>query len=218
MTQKPTIIVFSGPMFAGKSTNLLEAYKSSQVSVKCKLMFKYAKDIRYSKNAEIVTHNQETVPCIMITSCADIATYLNNKSDSTNPITEIYIDECQFLPDILQWITEMQSTEFPLTIKTIILAGLDLDATGKPFTEAFKSVIELADVCFALTAKCYVCDEPAQYTKLLENNDMSRMVNNVLIGGAELYQPACKQHFNSTCYTFCTGLQAQCNATDVTLN
>lgn len=198
MLQKPLIIVFSGPMFAGKSTNLIETYKNSQVSSESKVVFKYAKDTRYSANAEIVTHNQDMIPCIMITSCDDITTYINNiASNSNKQIAEIYIDECQFLPDIYLWITEMQKPISPLTIKTIVLAGLDLDASGKPFTEAFKAVIELADINYTLIAKCYMCNKDAQYTKLLKNEDITKMVDNVLIGGAELYQPACKDHFHA---------------------
>lgn len=195
MSQKPSLIVFSGPMFAGKSTNLIDAYTSSHVPAESKLIFKYAKDTRYSDNAEIVTHNKVKVPCIMITKCTDITEYINN---SQAFITEIYIDECQFLSDIYTWTVDAK-TSIPSLI-TIVMAGLDLDATGKPFTEAFKNVIDMADVNCALAAKCYICSEHAQYTKLLKSDNLNKMSTNstnILIGGAELYQPVCGTHFHS---------------------
>lgn len=200
MTKKPCIIVYSGPMFAGKSTSLINAYIDSPTPANNKVVFKYAKDTRYSNNTEIVTHNNVRIPCVMINECEDISTYLNNNACvnlDSNRITEIYIDECQFLPDILTWITGLQEINNTNTIcgastliTTIVLAGLDLDATGKPFTDAFAIVIETADVAYSLLAKCYVCSGEAPYTKLLKTdalNEMNKNRTNVLIGGAELY-------------------------------
>lgn len=190
MSQHPTIIVYSGPMFAGKSTKLIHTYLTSSVPKVNKIVFKYAKDTRYSKNDEIVTHNRETIPCIMINTCSDIDTYIATIKDN---IDEIYIDECQFLSDINIWISKVKDENPPYS--KIILAGLDLDAKGNYFTDAFKKVIDDADVNYSLMAKCYICSEDAQFTKLLKPEDLTKMDNNILIGGADLYQPACKTHF-----------------------
>jgi thymidine kinase len=196
MSQTPTIIVYSGPMFAGKSTRLIQSYITSLVPEVNKVVFKYAKDIRYSNNAEIVTHNRETIPCILITPCADIYTYISKYTTTTKyEISEIYIDECQFLTDIGTWVTKVKSE--PATYSKIILAGLDLDAKGNYFTDAFNTVIDTADVNYALMAKCYICSENAPYTKLLKSEDLAKMDTNILIGGADLYQPACKTHFHA---------------------
>lgn len=197
MSSKPEIIVYSGPMFAGKSTNLINYYLNSGLPESEKAVFKYAKDIRYSTNSEIVTHNKETISCIMINSCADIINHINNNL-SGKTIKEIYIDECQFLPDIYKWIMDIkeQQTVADSNLQTIILAGLDLDAKGNYFTDAFKNVIDIADVNYALQAFCYVCGANASYTKLLDTD--TKMDGNVLIGGAELYQPVCGLHFCSS--------------------
>ena len=196
MSQTPTIIVYSGPMFAGKSTRLIQSYLSSDVPAVNKVVFKYAKDIRYSKDAEIVTHNRETIPCIMINTCSDINTYISKYTTATDcKVSEIYVDECQFLTDIDTWVTNVKSE--PATYSKIIFAGLDLDAKGNYFTDAFNTVIDMADVNYALMAKCYICSENAPYTKLLKTEDLAKMDTNILIGGAELYQPACKTHFHA---------------------
>jgi thymidine kinase len=196
MAQTPTIIVYSGPMFAGKSTKLIQSYLTSSVPDVNKVVFKYAKDIRYSNNAEIVTHNRETIPCVMVNTCADIDVYINTYVTTTNNrIDEIYIDECQFLKDIYIWINIVKTEQTPYS--KIVLAGLDLDAKGNYFTDAFNTVINTADVNYSLMAKCYVCSENAQFTKLLKTEDLEKMDTNILIGGAELYQPACKTHFQA---------------------
>jgi thymidine kinase len=132
----------------------------------------------------------------MINSCADIINHINNNLTGTT-IKEIYVDECQFLPDIYKWVMDIKEnkTLAESKLRAIILAGLDLDAKGNYFTEAFKNVIDIADVNYALQAFCYVCGANASYTKLLDT--ATKMEGNVLIGGAELYQPVCGVHFCS---------------------
>lgn len=195
MSHKPDIIVYSGPMFAGKSTSLINKYINSTTPKAQKVVFKFSQDTRYSIDPEIVTHSNMHIPCIMINTCADITNYLSETLNCN--ITEIYIDECQFLPDIYTWITNMKNKN--TSVRNIILAGLDLDATGKPFTDAFNKVINEADINYSLFAKCYVCNENAGYTKLLNSDSINKMsgdTNNVLIGGADLYQPVCVKHFS----------------------
>lgn len=189
---RPSIIVYSGPMFAGKTTSLIQHYKKSTVPYNKKLVFKYSLDTRYSNDSVLTTHNGNTIPCIMINNCSDINQYINDT------ISEIYIDECQFLQDIYLWINTIKNDAYN-TLNTVILAGLDFDATGNYFTKAFENVINMADINYALYALCYVCGKDACYTKLLKTtNTLSKTYgqnNNVLIGGAELYQPACDTHF-----------------------
>ena len=184
---QPYIIVFTGPMFAGKSSKLITSYLESDHTHKA--VFKYAKDTRYSKDAEVVTHNNQRIPCNMITNCYEINNYLNPD------ITEIYLDEAQFFTsDLFDWLTTLKSQTN--NIKNVYLAGLNLDATGAIFSTAFNDVINvLADECHQLYASCYICSNKAQYTKLLIPEHTHKMDGNILIGGGETYQPACQTHF-----------------------
>lgn len=185
-TMRPYITVFTGPMFAGKSTKLITSYLESDHAHKA--VFKYAKDTRYSKDAEVVTHDNQRIPCYMITKCCEI----NNHIDAN--ITEIYLDEAQFFTsDIFDWLNTLKSQN--TNIKNIYLAGLNLDAKGAVFSTAFNDVINiLADECHLLYATCYICSEKAQYTKLLIPEHTHKMAGNILIGGGETYQPACTVH------------------------
>lgn len=189
---KPNVIVFTGPMFAGKSTKLINTYlESSHIH---KAVFKYAKDTRYSTDAEIVTHSNERIPCHMITKCSDINNYINPE------ITEIYLDEAQFFSsDIFDWLNTLKSQ--PSYIKNIYLAGLNLDARGMVFSKAFDDVINLlADELHLLYATCHICKDKATHTTLLSTEYSKQMDTgtNILIGGGDIYQPVCQAHFSSS--------------------
>ena len=184
----PYIVVFTGPMFAGKSSRLIDSYLDS--SHEHKAVFKFAKDTRYSKEAELVTHNNLRIPCHMITKCYEINTYLNQD------ITEIYLDEAQFFTDdLFDWLNALKTQ--PTNIKNIYLAGLNLDARGMVFSAAFNDVIDmLANECHQLYSTCYICKDKATHTTLLAPESNQHMENtNILIGGGDIYQPVCQTHF-----------------------
>lgn len=186
---KPYIVVFTGPMFAGKSTKLIDSYLASSHTYKA--VFKFAKDTRYSKGAEIVTHNDQRIPCHMITKCYEINNHLNQD------ITEIYLDESQFFTDdLFDWLNTLK-TQPDTNIKNIYLAGLNLDARGMVFSTAFNDVIDiLANECHLLYSTCYICKDKATHTKLLKPEHNLQMENtNILIGGGDIYQPVCQTHF-----------------------
>jgi thymidine kinase len=190
---KPYIVVFTGPMFAGKSTKLMDCYLES--SHPNKAVFKYARDTRYSKDAEIVTHNNQRIPCHMITKCYEINNHLNPE------ITEIYLDEAQFFTcDLFDWLNTLKSQN--THIKNIYLAGLNLDAKGNIFSTTFNDVTNiLADECHLLYAICYICNDKATHTTLLTPKYNQQMEGNILIGGSDIYQPTCKTHFEAN-HTF----------------
>lgn len=63
------------------------------------------------------------------------------------------------------------------------------------FSKEFANLIECANECHTLTAKCFECQEPANYTQFIDNNSIDKLSGNILIGGSEQYQPACHKHF-----------------------
>lgn len=189
---KPNLVVFTGPMFAGKSTKLINCYQESSSPTYNKAVFKFAKDTRYSKDAEIVTHNRLKIPCYMITTIHEIDQYL------TPDITELYIDEAQFFNDIFDWLHKLINVSKDSNIKHIYLAGLNLDAKGQIFSASFNDVIDiLANECHLLYATCNVCNAQATHTALLAPEYTQKMEQgtNILIGGSDIFQPVCQEHF-----------------------
>lgn len=183
----PKICVFTGPMFAGKTSKIIECWNST---IQPKYAFKFTSDIRYEQNTEdrkIVSHNDHKMPAVGISKCMEINNYISQQE----PDIVIFIDEGQFLTDIYQWIFEFA----PTNISQIFISGLDYDIFGNQFSEEFSNLIAAANECHTLTAKCYKCHSPASYTQFIDNNSVMKLHGNVLIGGSEQYQPVCLNHF-----------------------
>jgi thymidine kinase len=190
LAQKFNLEVITGPMFAGKTTYIINKYNSYKKSET--LLFNHAFDKRYYGTDDVIsTHNKEYIPCIKATSCTDIYSYLMNFNFRNN-IRNIIIDECQFFKDIYDFVYMLNKSNIP--ISNVVLAGLNLDATGKVFNMEFEKVLQYANKVHMLEAKCYKCQEPAKYSICLIDNKLDE--HNVLVGDKEVYQPSCKKHIN----------------------
>ena len=121
-TRNGFIEVICGPLFAGKSEEVIRRIKRLEYAKKKVLIFKPTIDNRYS-NDEIVSHDKRCVKSINIEKGSDIRPYLRDDLDA------VVIDEVQFLDE------EVISIADELANKGIrvILAGLDMDFRGEPF-------------------------------------------------------------------------------------
>ena len=69
--------VILGPMFAGKTTKILELYSGYNTTET--LVFNHTFDNRYDGENEVVsTHNKDTIPCIKVKT-----SYRNKKRKNT---------------------------------------------------------------------------------------------------------------------------------------
>jgi thymidine kinase len=187
-TSRPDLIVYTGPMFAGKTSALIKTW----VTCECpnKFAFKYKKDTRYeSGEAAIISHDQISLPAVPISSCAEISTYINNQQVSGMIV--VFIDEGQFFPDIHSWYMSLDTT----CVSDVYVSGLDYDIFGKVFSEQFDKLMDCATVLYTHTAKCHICNEQAPWTQFIDNNQLNRVEGNVLIGGEQQFQPVCENHF-----------------------
>ena len=90
--QKGSIELVLGPMFSGKSTELLRRIRRYRFAKKNCVVVKYKFDTRYSKE-EVSTHDKQLMPAIPATTLEEIYPALQ-KYDV------IGIDEGQFFPDV----------------------------------------------------------------------------------------------------------------------
>lgn len=175
--------VIFGPMFAGKTSKLIEMIKQKQSSEQqhtC-LIIKPSMDTRYS-NDELVSHNGEKIQA---------------KSMKTLSINDLkyphysclFIDEGHmFSDDIVEFCKEA----IDLGIYTVV-AGIDIKSNGDLF-ENMKQLIDLADEKHHLTGTCGVenCNGISLYSYLKSNDNPT---GKIVVGGAELYMPVCDHHF-----------------------
>jgi thymidine kinase len=165
------IEVIVGPMFAGKTTELLRRIERAELGRKRCCVMKYAKDKRYSVE-KVSTHDYSMHDAI---PCSSLMPHL----DECYAYDVIGVDEAQFFSDVVEFAETLADNG-----KTVIVAALDGTFQRKPFGR----VIELISRCESLTkltAVCRVTGKDAAFTKrTVESNELE------LIGGAESYTAA----------------------------
>ena len=180
-----TLEIIFGPMFAGKSSELLRCIRRVKVLNKPYMVIKPSIDTRYENNL-IVSHNKETNSCFVFDNLNDI---YNNQYYINNNITEIFIDEGQFFPDLKNTVLELVEKYN----KNIVISGLICDSNRKPFGQ----ILDLLPYCdmdkiTSITALCLHCMDgtAASFSHRNKKND-----NQILIGESDLYSSVCRKHY-----------------------
>ena len=176
-----SIEMITGPMFAGKSEELLRRINRLKYAKKKYLVFKPSIDNRYSET-EVVSHNKRSSKAIAISKSEDIYQYY------TNDIDVVCIDEIQFFDEgIIKIIDDLANDG-----KRVICAGLDCDFKGDPFPIS-ATILAKAEYVTKLTAICCVCGREATMTQRLINGvPASRKDPVVLVGASESYEARCR--------------------------
>jgi len=181
MNMKGRVEVVCGPMFSGKSEELLRRLKRARIAKKKYQLFKPAIDDRYSET-EVVSHSGERMECQVLQNSFHLSDQYNLDED-----TEIVaFDEAQFFDSTLvSTVTSLANMG-----KRVIVAGLDMDSMGKPFGP-MPSLMAVAEEVLKLTAVCEACGEPATHTFRLTVNREEQ----VLVGAGDHYQARCRDHW-----------------------
>ncbi|VFQ84828.1 unnamed protein product [Cuscuta campestris] len=178
------IHVILGPMFAGKTTTLLQRIKAESVNGRNVAIIKSEKDNRYGLDC-IVTHDGERMPCWPLSNLSSFKQTIG--SGAYDKLEVIGIDEAQFFKDLYQFCSEAADHDG----KTVIVSGLDGDYLRRSFGSVL-DIIPIADTVTKLTAQCEVCGDRAHFTlRKTEENKTE------LIAGADVYMPVCRKHFVS---------------------
>lgn len=178
--KKGWIEVITGPMFAGKSEELIRRIKRLEYAHKKTLVFKPKIDNRYSEN-EIVSHSKIKTRSINIETAQDILKYVDRDTEA------VVIDEVQFLDhEIVHVVEDLANRGI-----RVIVAGLDRDFRGEPF-QNMPELLALAEDVTKLTAICMRCGAPATRTQRLVNGEPASYDDPIIIVGAsESYEPRC---------------------------
>ena len=175
------IHVILGPMFAGKTTALLERVAQEEAHGLHVTLVKSCKDSRYS-NDEIVSHNGTARHCNPVARLSDLRNTIGD--EKWNAIDVIAIDEAQFIPDLVSFCI----TAADVHHKKIIVAGLDGDFRRSRFG-AVLDLLPLCDSVTKLTGQCAGCGgRPALFSMRIAVDQTSQE----LVGGSDLYKPVCR--------------------------
>ena len=175
------IEVITGPMFSGKSEELIRRLKRARIARQRVACFKPDIDLRYHRTA-IASHSAQTHEAVTVTNVARLREALYPQLEE---VEVIGIDEGQFFDQAIVQLTG----ELVHLGKRIVIAGLDTTFTGDPFGP-IPALMAIADEVTKLSAVCIVCGAPAIHTQRL---GASREL--VVVGAAGLYEARCRACF-----------------------
>lgn len=172
------IEVVCGPMFSGKSEELIRRLRRSRIARKRVQVFKPTIDDRYSVD-EIVSHGDQRMKSEVVNSAKEILEKLDWRSQVVG------VDESNFFgPDLVGVATQLADAG-----KQVIVAGLDTDFMGRPFAP-MPELLCLAESITKTLAICVRCGNPAKHTqRLVESADL------IVVGAAGMYEARCRRCF-----------------------
>ena len=181
MEKMGQIEVICGPMFAGKTEELIRRANRLEYAKKKYLVFKPTIDDRYS-STEIVSHSKYRKNSIPIKSSEEILGYI------TDDIKAIIIDEVQFFDENVINVAGYLADKG----LRVICGGLDCDFRGNPFP-IIANLLARAESVTKLTAICNVCGNPATRTqRIIDGQPAYEDDPVILVGATEAYEPRCR--------------------------
>lgn len=171
-----------GPMFSGKSEELIRRLKRARIAKQRVACFKPDIDLRYHRTA-IASHSSQTHDATVIPNVERLREILYPQLPE---IEVVGIDEAQFLDESI----------IPLAMelvhlgKRILIAGLDTTFANEPFGP-IPNLMALADDVSKLSAVCMTCGQPAIHTQRLGQSQEL-----VVVGAAGLYEARCRACFH----------------------
>lgn len=174
------IEVICGSMFSGKTEELIRRLRRAEFANQQLILFKPKIDNRYSKN-NVVSHSGNEFEAVLIENSSEIIGHIDQHM-------VVAIDEAQFFDDGIVGVCESLSAK---GIR-VVLAGLDMDYTGKPFGP-MPNLLAVAEYVTKVHAICVSCGNLAQFS----NRTVSE-TSQVLVGAVEKYRPLCRACFTNT--------------------
>lgn len=182
-TEVPTrrsgwIEVIAGSMFSGKTEELIRRAKRAQIAKLSVQIFKPGIDTRYAEDA-VVTHDRASLDCQVVQS-----------SDQLHLLAAGYdvvgIDEAQFMDEgIVEVVNALANAG-----TRVIIAGLDMDFSGKPFGP-MPQLMAVAEFVTKVHAICVRTGELAHYSHRLEAGQ-----GTILLGSQSEYEPLSRAIFS----------------------
>lgn len=175
--QNPELNVVIGPMYSGKSTELLRIYNRYKRNYKI-LVINHNTDIRYGENS-VNTHNQNSVSSKSVSELYD-----SNITENIDNYNIILIDEGQFFKNLYKFCKDIVENKN----KIVYVFGLSGDSNRQKFGEIL-DLIPIADNVTLLKSICNKCKiaKDAQFTLRITKN-----TEQVSVGGNNEYMAVCR--------------------------
>lgn len=174
------IEVVCGPMFSGKSEELIRRLRRARIARKRVQVFKPVIDDRYSEY-EIVSHSDTRIEAEVVNNAKEILTKLDWRTEVVG------IDEANFMGMELVEIAQQLAD----TGKKVLIAGLDTDYLGRPFPP-IPDLLAVAESITKTLAICMRCGNPAKHTQRLSGSE-----DLIVVGAGGMYEARCRRCFEA---------------------
>jgi thymidine kinase len=186
MSATGSLEVITGPMFSGKTDELIRRLRRARIARQKVQVFFPAIDSRYAGYAygKVTSHAGAEFDAAPVRAAQDIFRLVE---DDTRVVG---IDEAQFFDDdILRVADRLMAGGL-----RVIAAGLDTDFRGEPFGP-MPSLMAQAERLDKLQAICMQCGEPASRTQRLVAGRPAAIHDPVVVmGDGEMYEARCRAH------------------------
>jgi len=177
--KRGSIEVICGSMFSGKTEELLRRLKRAKFAKQQVEIFKPSVDTRYSET-DVVSHDNNSILSTPVDSSGNILLYAEG-------VDVIGIDEAQFFDEGLVSVCSRLANQG----LRVIVAGLDMDFSGKPFGPV-PGLCAIADEVTKVHAICVRCGAPAYIShRLVDNN------KRIFLGEKDEYEPVCRNCYQA---------------------
>lgn len=176
------LICITGPMFSGKTTELLRLLRIHMIAGKKTLLIKHSND---NRSSFVETHDGISYPSISVLDIESIRDIILEQD-------VIGIDEGQFFKGLFSFIQDIVDKKI-----IIIVAGLTISFNYKILFNEMVNVSAISNKCVRLLA---VCEECKCYNAVYSHNKtLEKTSGNVhqVIGGKESYRALCRECYFS---------------------
>jgi thymidine kinase len=172
--------VICGPMFSGKSEEMIRRLRRAEIAGQRVLLFKPRIDDRFDA-ADVVSHAGVRMSAVAVDGVADIVARARG-------CEVVGIDEVQFF--------EAGVVDAALALADggtrVIAAGLDQDFRRRPFGP-MPELLARAEFADKLQAVCHRCGGSATTTqRLLDGRPAPYSGDTIVVGAAEQYEARCR--------------------------
>ncbi|UVI37508.1 thymidine kinase [Brevibacterium spongiae] len=187
MTTFGRLVVIAGPMFSGKSEELMRRVRRATIAGINVLVVSHSLDTR-ADIATITSHVGMNIPAVPLSDAPSLA-----EAAQTSDYGLIAIDEAQFFgPDLIPVVDDLLGRGID-----VIVEGLCVTFDGQPF-EPLPSLMAVAEEVLRLTAVCTICGRDAVFHQRTDHSDLAATTIDARhIGGLDTYVARCREHFTS---------------------
>ncbi len=178
--------VVAGPMFAGKSEELLRRVRRARIAGLEVEVVSHSLDDRRGEGL-VSSHSGMSVPSRSVPDVAALVAGVQGRG-----LDLVAIDEAQFFgPGLVPAVDELVAAGVD-----VVVSGLCVTFDGRPF-EPLPALMAIAEDVVKLTAVCAVCGEDAAFHQRLAEVPAgdADVATPAHVGGIESYQARCRRHF-----------------------